>query len=143
LKRAKAQEENTMGWETFNAGNPNKSSVGDGQCQFTKTITNNVLKAGAQFQYSPSAASPPPNPTTVFTTGADIPLNGNNVYSIPDTGLPPSFNIPPKGQFSGGNYTHMVGATYNPTTNALQGTFNDAPAGDVDDCDWSAQGGSK
>ena len=130
-----------MGWETFTAANPNKSSVGDGQCLFTKTITNGVLKAGATFQYSPSAASPPPNPTTLFTTAADIPLS-NNVYPIPDSSLPTSFNIPPKGAFSGGNYTTMTGATYNPTTNTLQGTFNDDPAGDDDDCDWSASGGS-
>jgi len=132
-----------MGWETFNVEMAVGGNISDGQCNFTCTITNQILTA-AGLQYSPSAANPPGpgSITTIFnSTGLSIALNADGTYHLSDVTLTSKFNIPPKGNWTGGNYNTLSNCRYNPTSGKVGGVFQDIgiDAGDPD-CSWDASG---
>jgi len=132
-----------MSWETFNVAMAIGGKIADGQCSFTCTITNQNLTA-AELQYSPSAANPPGpgSITTIFnSTGLNLAINADGTYHLSDVTLTNKFNIPPKGNWAGGNYNTLTSCRYNPTTGEVSGVFKDVSidAGDPD-CNWDASG---
>ena len=131
-----------MAWVAFIVVVPPNSSEQDGQLNFTYTLSNNnqTLNSGAQLQYArDNHPTPPPNPTTIFTTTAAITANGEGIFELPDVTLTNNVNIPHRGRVVGGNYNTLTSILFVPGTSELSGVFKDVGIGGQDaDCDWNA-----